>query len=60
KILMKTLMPGVAEKMAARQMHTQQMEQAPPGPDSPGAVRAPSPVGTDVSAGRLEQRKPAA
>jgi short-subunit dehydrogenase len=52
KVLMKSLMPGVAEKIAAKQMHRTQMEQAPPGHDSPGAVRSPMPGGTNVSAGR--------
>jgi NAD(P)-dependent dehydrogenase (short-subunit alcohol dehydrogenase family) len=52
KILMKKIAPGVAEKFAARRMHETQMEKAPLTPDSPGAVRAPSPVGTEVNAGR--------
>jgi len=52
KILMKNLAPGLEEKLAARQMHKTQMEQPPPAGDSPGAVRAPIPKGTEVSAGR--------
>jgi len=60
KILMKNLMPGLTEKLAARQIHREQMEKAPPGPDSPGAVQEPTRIGTDVSAGRREGRKPAA
>jgi short-subunit dehydrogenase len=54
KLLMKNLAPGLAEKLATKQMHAQQMEKAPPAPESPGAVRQPSPEGTEVSAGRLE------
>jgi short-subunit dehydrogenase len=52
KVLLKKLAPGVAEKLGARSVHKRQMEQAPPAPDSPGAVRKPSPVGTRVRAGR--------
>jgi hypothetical protein len=53
KILMKRVAPGLEERIAARQLqHTTQMEQAPPAPDSPVAVRAPIPHGTEVSAGR--------
>jgi short-subunit dehydrogenase len=53
KILMKNLAPGIAERLGAKQMHSLQIEKAPPAGDSPGAVRSPSPVGRDVSAGRL-------
>jgi short-subunit dehydrogenase len=52
KILLKSVAPRLEERMAARQMHATQMEQAPPAGDSPGAVRTPIPQGTDVSAGR--------
>jgi NAD(P)-dependent dehydrogenase (short-subunit alcohol dehydrogenase family) len=52
KILMKKLMPGVQEKAAATIMHRTQMEKAPPAADSPNALRAPIPSGTEVSAGR--------
>lgn len=52
KVLLKKLAPGVAEKLGARSVHKRQIEQAPPAPDSPGAVRQPSRVGTRVSAGR--------
>jgi short-subunit dehydrogenase len=52
KVLMKNVLPGVAEKMAATVMHKTQMEQAPPAPDSPNALRTPMSEGTEVSAGR--------
>lgn len=52
KILLKNLAPALEEKIAARQMHRKQMQQAPPAADSPGAVREPTPEGTEVSAGR--------
>jgi short-subunit dehydrogenase len=54
KILMARWMPGVAEKLGAQMMHRTQMEQSPPAPDSPGAVRTPSEIGTEVTAGRRE------
>jgi short-subunit dehydrogenase len=57
KILMKAVAPGVAEKMAARVMHRTQMEKPPPAPDSPGAVRAPTAIGTEVSAGRKRRAR---
>lgn len=53
KVLMKTLAPGLAERMAARQMHALQIENAPVANDSPGAVCAPIDAGTGVRAGRL-------
>jgi NAD(P)-dependent dehydrogenase (short-subunit alcohol dehydrogenase family) len=52
KILLKNVAPGLEEKTVARQMHKTQYEKAPPAGDSPGAVRAPIPEGTGVSAGR--------
>jgi NAD(P)-dependent dehydrogenase (short-subunit alcohol dehydrogenase family) len=52
KLLLKSLAPGLDEKMGAKQMHKTQMEKAPPGHDSPGAVQAPMSEGTGVSAGR--------
>jgi short-subunit dehydrogenase len=52
KLVMANLMPGVSEKVGARQMHKTQMEKPPPAGDSPGAVRAPMREGTEVSAGR--------
>jgi short-subunit dehydrogenase len=57
KILMKSLMPGVTEKAAAKHMHKIQIKKAPPAPDSPGAVRSPSGEGTEVSGGRLEKKR---
>lgn len=53
KVLMKNLAPGVSERMAAKQMHATQMS-GPPAADSPGAVRAPMPDGTEVSAHRRD------
>jgi hypothetical protein len=52
KVLLKSVAPKLDEKMGAKQMHRTQMEKAPPGGDSPGAVKAPTPYGTGVSAGR--------
>jgi short-subunit dehydrogenase len=52
KILMHKLAPGLEEKLAGRMMHRTQMEKPPRAPDSPGAVRAPIPEGTEVRAGR--------
>jgi NAD(P)-dependent dehydrogenase (short-subunit alcohol dehydrogenase family) len=52
KILMKRLAPRVSRRLSARMMHKTQIEDAPPAPDSPGAVRAPTRTGTEVSAGR--------
>lgn len=52
KLVLANVLPGVAEKMGARQMHKTQMEQPPPAPDTPGAVRAPVREGTGVSGGR--------
>jgi len=52
KILMKALMPGLAEKVAGEMMQKTQMEDTPPAQDSPGAVRDPIREGTEVSAGR--------
>ncbi len=54
KIAMKRLMPGAAESMATKQMHKTQFEDAPPAPSTRGAVEAPTPIGEDVSAGRLK------
>jgi short-subunit dehydrogenase len=54
KIAMKRLLPGAAESMATKQMHKTQLEDAPPAPTTRGAVEAPTPIGEDVSAGRLE------
>jgi short-subunit dehydrogenase len=55
KVLMKKVAPGVADKVAAHMLHKTQMEKPPPAADSPGAVRSPSPVGTEVSAGRRKR-----
>jgi short-subunit dehydrogenase len=52
KLALANVLPGVAENMAAKQMHETQMEKPPPAPDWPGAVRAPVPEGTGVSGGR--------
>ena len=55
KILMKKLAPGWSEKLGAKQMHKWQMEDAPPGADSPGAVRAPTSKGAGVRGGRKDK-----
>lgn len=52
KVLLKSVAPAVQEKLGAKQIHKAQMEKAPRGGDSPGAVKAPTPYGTGVSAGR--------
>jgi len=52
KLAMSNLMPRATEKMGAKQMHKTQMEKPRPAPNSPGAVHAPMPEGTEVSAGR--------
>jgi short-subunit dehydrogenase len=52
KIVLKRIAPAVEEKVASWQMRRTQMEKSPPTGDSPGAVRAPTPEGTGVSAGR--------
>ena len=57
KILMKTIAPKLHDRRAARQMHEEQMEQQPPAPETSGAVFAPIPEGTGVSAGRNVSRE---
>jgi short-subunit dehydrogenase len=52
KLVLANVMPGVSERMGAKQMHKTQMEKPEPAPDSPGAVRAPMRDGTGISAGR--------
>ena len=52
KLLLANVMPGVAEKMSAKQIHRAQMEKPPEAGDSPGAVVAPMREGTEVEAGR--------
>lgn len=52
KLLMANVLPGLSEKIGAKQMHKTQMEEPPPAADSPGAVRKPMAEGTDVSGGR--------
>jgi short-subunit dehydrogenase len=54
KLVVANLMPGVSEKMAAKQMH-QTIEKAPPAGDSPGAVLEPVTEGTSVSAGNRKK-----
>lgn len=54
KLLLKNIVPKLAEKMGAKQMHETQMEKAPPAAYSPGAVRTPMLEGTGVEAGRRE------
>jgi short-subunit dehydrogenase len=52
KVLLKKLMPGVEERLAARHMHRTQMVKAPAAADSQGSLRAPITKGTEVRAGR--------
>jgi short-subunit dehydrogenase len=59
KVLLKNLAPGMSESLAARQVHRAQMVDAPPAPDSPGAVQAPTERGIGVSAGRRQKRRKA-
>lgn len=56
KVLIKNLAPRVSERLAAKQMHVLQMENAPPAPSSSGAVRTPIEEGTEVSAGRANDQ----
>ena len=56
KVLLKSLAPGAAEKMTAKVMHQTQFEKAPAGPSTSGGVLRPTPRGTEVKAGRTEQR----
>jgi short-subunit dehydrogenase len=51
KLVLANVLPGVSEKMGAKQMHKTIMEN-PPAADSPGAVRSTMTEGTEVSAGR--------
>ena len=51
-MLMKVVVPGDQERLAARMMHRTQMEQAPPARDDPNALYEPVARGTDGSAGR--------
>jgi short-subunit dehydrogenase len=54
KLVMANVMPGVSEKIGARQMHKTQMQKPPPAADSPGAVRAPIREGTGVNGGHRD------
>jgi short-subunit dehydrogenase len=54
KILAKRLMPRVEDRIGGRYVRRTQMEKPPPAGDFPGAVTAPMPEGTGVSAGRRE------
>ncbi len=56
KILLKSLTPRTEEKLGAKQIHKLQMEDAPPAPETDGAVLSPIPTGTAIRGGRLEQR----
>jgi short-subunit dehydrogenase len=52
KLVLANVLPKVAEKMGAKQMHKTQMEKPPAANDSEGAVRAPMREGREVSGGR--------
>ena len=54
KVLLKKLAPGLSRKAGAKQMHKNQMEDAPPAEPTSGAVRSPMREGTGVSGGRKE------
>lgn len=56
KVVMSNVMPSVAKKIGAKQMHKTQYEKPPPGVNTSGAVRAPMMSGTSVSAGRRQSR----
>jgi short-subunit dehydrogenase len=56
KILLKNVAPRTEEKLGAKQIHKAQMEDAPPAPETDGAVLSPMPTGTSIRGGRLEQR----
>jgi short-subunit dehydrogenase len=52
KIVMKRAMPRVTDAAMAKVMHKTQIDDPPPAPSTPGAVRHPMTEGTEVSAGR--------
>jgi short-subunit dehydrogenase len=52
KFALSNVLPKVAEKIGAKQMHKTQMEKPPAANDSEGAVRTPIPQGREVSGGR--------
>ena len=52
KVLLKSLLPRVAKKMGAKQMHETQMKKAPLAADTRGSVQTPLAAGTEVSGGR--------
>jgi len=56
KIFLKNVAPRTEERLGAKQIHKMQMEDAPPAPDTDGAVLSPIPTGTSIRGGRLEQR----
>ena len=58
KIVMKKLAPAAADKAMGKTMQRIQIEKAPPGEDSRGAVEQPMREGTGVSAGREHGRSP--
>ena len=51
KLAIANVMPGVSERIGAKQMHKMQMEKSESAADSPGAVREPMREGTEVTAG---------
>jgi short-subunit dehydrogenase len=51
KLIMANVLPPIAEKIGAKQMHTTQIEKAPPAGDFPGAVVGPMAEGIEVRAG---------
>lgn len=55
KILLKRLAPDAESKLASKQMHKTQVEEAPHAADTSGAVKSPMHKGTDVDAGRMHR-----
>ncbi|MGK9286978.1 short-chain dehydrogenase, partial [Sinorhizobium meliloti] len=55
KIAMKRFLPSAADALMARTMHKTQMD-APPAPNSRGAVSSPIEEGTEVDVGRRTRR----
>jgi len=55
KVLMKKLAPKAQDAVDAKMMHKMQIENAPPGQDSPNAVHEPVEVGSEVTAGRRKK-----
>jgi len=55
KVLLKNVAPELSKRLAARQVHANQIEKAPRSSDQRGAVQAPMTKGTEVSGGRRKK-----